>query len=108
MMSLKSAIAVLAALAVVAGTALMPTDASAQRGRGFVGHPGVGRPGLGGYGGWRGRGGWGGWGGWVGVTPWWGYGLYASPYSYGPSCGYSHVAYYRHHRAYWHWVYVCQ
>lgn len=111
-MSLKSAIAGFAAVAIVAATALMPTAASAQRGHGFARggvHAGGGFRGFRG-GGFRGfRGGYGGWGG-VGVYPWWGYEGYPGPYfyGYGPSCGYVHVKYYRNHRAYWHWVYVCQ
>jgi hypothetical protein len=145
-MSLKTVIAGIAAIAILAATALMPTDASAQfGGRGMVGHPGglpamgvhpgpgpgIGiHPGLGPGMGIRpgpgpgpamgfhpgrfypgiGRGRYRGYGGWlgIGVYPSWGYGLYPWPYSYGPSCGYVHVRYYRHHRAYWHWVYTCQ
>lgn len=60
-----------------------------------------------GYGRYRGNFGYGGWLG-IGTYPWWGYGLYPWPYYYGPSCGYVHVRYYRHHRAYWHWVYECR
>ncbi len=46
---------------------------------------------------------------WGGIYPW-GYELYPWPYEYyyGPSCGYVHVKYYRHHRAYWRWVYRCE
>jgi hypothetical protein len=107
MMSFKTVIAGMAAIAILAGTAFMPSAASAQRGHAFARggfHPGV-HPGVGfrGFRGFRGYGGWG-----FGIAPWWGYGYYPSPYYYGPACGYVRVRYYRHHRLYWHLVYVCR
>jgi hypothetical protein len=101
-MSFKTVIAGLAAIAIVAGSALTPTVASAQHGHFRAGGRGF-RGGGGGFGGFRGGFG----GGWLGVYPGWGYELYPEPYYYGPSCGYVHVKYYRHHRAYWRLVYRC-
>jgi hypothetical protein len=110
-MSLKTLIAGVAAVVILAGTALVPTGALAQRG-GHGGHPGGGgggfHPGGGGFhygGGFRGfRGGY---GGGIGVYPWWGYGFYPAPYYYGPSCGYVRVRYFRHRRVHWRLVYRC-
>lgn len=92
-MSRKTVIAGLAAVAILAGTTLMPTGALAQRG----GH------GVGGHGGGfhAGGGSFHAGGGWGGIYPGWGYELY-------PSCGYVHVKYYRHRRPHWHWIYVCE
>ena len=44
-----------------------------------------------------------------GIYPWWGYEEYPWEYEYyyEPACGYVHVKYYRHKRAYWRWVYRC-
>jgi hypothetical protein len=111
-MSFKTVIAGLASIAIVAGSAFMPSAASAARGGGGIHaggggyHPGGGFHYEGGGrfhpGGFRG-----GFGGWIGGYPWV-YGPYPLPYYYEPSCGYVHVKYYRHHRAYWHWVYRCE
>jgi len=45
-----------------------------------------------------------------GIYPWWGYEEYPWEYEYyyEPACGYVHVKYYRHKRAYWRWVYQCE
>ncbi|MGD0023512.1 MAG: hypothetical protein ABSC37_02640 [Xanthobacteraceae bacterium] len=108
----KTVITALAAAALVIGTALIPTGASARGPGGHVGGWGGGH--IGGFGGghiggFRGFGHRGfGYGG--GIYPGWGYEEYPWPYeySYGPSCGYVHVKYYRHKRAYWRWVYQCE
>jgi hypothetical protein len=121
-MSLKTVIVGLAAAAIVAGSALMPTRASAQHGghggggfhaggavhvgggfgRGFAMHPrgGIGYRGYG-YRGYGYRGGWG------GLSPWWGVGIYPGVYYSGPSCGYVHVTYHRYGRVHWRLVYRC-
>lgn len=106
----------IAGAALVAAIALMPINASAQRG-GHGGHfaggfhrgPGGFHPG-GGFGYFhRGFGGYfGGYG--FGLYPWWGYGAYPWPYYYGyygPSCRHVHVRYYRYGRPHWRWVYRC-
>ena len=114
-MSFKTVIAGVAAVAIVAGTALVSTDASAQRG----GHGGGGHGGGGVGGGFRGGGGVGGeafaafavsaagMAAGAGSYP---CGLYPWPYEYyyGPSCGYVHVNYYRNGRIHWRWVYECE
>lgn len=111
-MKLKTAIAGLATIVILAGGAVMPSAASAQRGgrgAGVGNHAPGGAFHPGGGGGFRGsRGGYGGFGRWIAVYPWWGYGGYPWPYYYGPSCGYVHVKYYHRHRAYWHWIYRCE
>jgi len=111
-MPFKTVIAGFAAAVMLVGSTFMPTAASAQRGDpphpavgihpggGF--HPGGGIHPRGGFYGFR-RG----YPGWAGAYPWLGLGLYPRPYCYGPTCGYMHVSYYRHHRIYWHWVYSC-